>query len=176
MKYGCYVLAIFLSLFLTNGLVAQDKIQWLSIEEVEQKLKQETRKVLVKIYTENCAWCKRMDEETFDKSFVADYINQNFYAVALNAESEDEILFNGKTYKFVKTGKRGHHELAEELTKGNLSYPSVVFLDENLKILQSVSGYKEYALFQQIMTYYGKNYHKKLPWSSYQNSFTPRNG
>ncbi|MEM0991511.1 MAG: DUF255 domain-containing protein [Bacteroidota bacterium] len=175
MKYGYYLLTLLLLLFWGNDLVAQTQIEWLSIEAVEQKLKQQPRKVLVKIYTENCTWCKRMDEETFNKSFVADYINQHFYAIALNAETDEEISFNGRTYKFVKTGKRGYHELAEELTKGNLSYPSVAFLDESLKILQSVSGYKEYDLFQQIMTYYGKNYHKKLPWSSYQNTFTPRN-
>ncbi|MEM8525443.1 MAG: DUF255 domain-containing protein [Bacteroidota bacterium] len=170
MKRGIFFAFLTLSVFFSAQLYAQDKINWLSIEEVEQKLKQEPRKILVKIYQNDCVWCKRMDEETFNKSFIADYINEHFYAISLNAESAEDIIFNEQTYKYVKNGKRGHHELAAELTKGNLSYPSVVFLDEDLEVLQSVSGYKNHTLFQQIMAYYGKNYHKKVPWSSFRNT------
>jgi len=173
MKRGIYFAFLTLSVLFSTQLIAQDAIDWLSIEEVEQKLKQEPRKILIKIYQEDCVWCKRMDEETFNKSFIADYINEHFYAVALDAQSTKEIFFNEKTYKYTKNGKRGHHELAAELTKGNLSYPSVVFLDEELKVLQSVSGYKNHTLFQQIMAYYGKDYHKKVTWSSFRNTVVP---
>jgi len=173
MKNGVYLFSFLLFTLFTTTITAQQEINWLSVEEVEEKLQEEPRKVLVKIYTQNCGWCQKMDEETFDKSFVADYINENFYAIALDANSDEEILFNGEVYRYNKTGKRGYHELAEALTKGNLSFPSVVFLDTDLTILQSVSGYKEYSLFQQIMTYYGKDYHKKVPWSSFQNNIAP---
>ncbi|MEN0049338.1 MAG: DUF255 domain-containing protein [Bacteroidota bacterium] len=173
MKRGIFFTCLILSVFFSVQLQGQETINWLSVSEIEEKLKQEPRKILVKIYQEDCVWCKRMDEETFNKSFIADYINEHFYAVALDAQSTEEILFNEKTYKFIKNGKRGHHELAAELTKGNLSYPSVVFLDEKLEVLQSVSGYKNHKLFQQIMAYYGKNYHKKVPWSSFRNNMFP---
>lgn len=173
MKRGIFFTFLTISVLFSSILTAQDKINWISLEEVEQQLQKEPRKILVKIYQDNCAWCKRMDEETFNKSFIAEYINEHFYAVALDAQSTDEIIFREKSYKYVRNGKRGHHELAAELTKGNLSYPSVVFLDEKLEVLQSVSGYKNHTLFQQIMAYYGKNYHKKVPWSSFRNTIVP---
>lgn len=174
MKSYLHLLVLFLLLSTASTVDAQKKIEWLTISEMEQKMAESPRKVLVKIYTENCSFCKKMDEETFNKSFVADYVNEYYYAVALDANTSEEIVYKGETYKYSKNGKFGRHELVVELTKGDLSYPSVVFLDDQLNILQSVSGYKEYPLFQQIMTYYGKDFHKKVPWSSYQNTFVPR--
>jgi thioredoxin-related protein len=171
MKFSFYILALFL---LSYALPTQAQIEWLSIEQLEQRMTDAPRKVLVKIYTENCNWCKRMDEETFEQAYVAEYVGEYYYAVALDANTQDEITFKGESYKYSKSGKIGRHELAVELTKGNLSYPSVVFLDDQLNVLQSVSGYKPYPLFQQIMTYYGKDFHTRIPWSSYQSTYVPK--
>ncbi|MEM1324551.1 MAG: DUF255 domain-containing protein [Bacteroidota bacterium] len=171
MKFSLYLFAFVL---MTLTLPAHAQIEWLSMAQLEARMQEEPRKVLVKIYTENCNWCKRMDEETFEQAYVAEYVNEYYYAVALDANTQKEIIFKGESYKYSKDGKFGRHELAVELTKGNLSYPSVVFLDGELNVLQSISGYKPYPLFQQIMTYYGMDYHTRMPWSSYQNSYVPR--
>ncbi len=149
-------------------------IQWLTWEQALEKNKTQKRKFFVDVYTDWCGWCKRMDASTFSEKQIADFVNKNYYPVKFNAEMKEDISFNGKTFSFVKNGgMRGYHELAAEITKGRLSYPTLVFLDENLEVIQSLPGYRESLEFEQIVTYFAKNEHKKTPWESYQKNYKP---
>jgi thioredoxin-related protein len=150
---------------------AQNAINWLSFDAATQKNTQQPRKIMVKIYAEDCTWCKRMDEMTLNQKSVIDYVNTNFYAVQLNADSKEPILFRDKTYEYTKRAGRSYHELAAFFTNGNLSYPTIVFLDENLGTIQAMSGYKDLDMFHKILTYFSKNYHKTIPWSDYQSQY-----
>ncbi|RMG81834.1 MAG: DUF255 domain-containing protein [Bacteroidetes bacterium] len=150
-----------------------EKIQWITWEELPAKMKEEPRKVVVDVYTKWCGWCKKMDATTFQKAYLARYLNENYYAIKFDAEYKDEITFKGNTYNFVQNGRRGYHQLAAEITNGRLSFPTLVFLDENLNLIQSIPGYKDPLIFEQIVTYFGKNMHKKQPWSAYQKNYTP---
>ncbi len=142
-------------------------VHWIDITEIEEALKKEKRKVIVVLYTDWCGWCKRLERETLQNEQVAGYLNEKYYAVRFNAEQQQEVNFKGKTYKFVKGGRRGYNELAYELTRGRLSYPTCVFLDENLELIQSIPGYKSAEDFQDIITYFGDNYYREMPWDRF---------
>jgi thioredoxin-related protein len=159
-----------------NALLAQSesaKIQWLSWEEALEKVEIEPRKIVLDVYTEWCVWCKKMDEQTFENESIIKYINENYYAVKFDAEQRDEIEYNGKVYKFVKSGRNGYHELAAELLKGRLTFPTLVFMEEDMEIIQSLAGYKSPMQFMQMITYFGENRHRNTPWSTYKKSFAP---
>jgi len=149
------------------------KIEWLTWEEALAKNEKEPRKIVVDVYTDWCGWCKRMDKATFQKDHIAQYVNDKYYAVKFDAETKEDIEFNGKTFKYVKNGMRGYHELAAEITRGRLSYPTVVFLDEKLDIIQPIPGFKAPDEFEKIMTYFGENEHVKTPWEVYQKNYKP---
>lgn len=148
-------------------------INWLTWEEALERSKTEPRKIFVDIYTDWCGWCKKMDKNTFQQAYIAKYVNENFYAVKFNAEQETEIEFKDKVYKFVDQAPRGYHELAFAITQGQLSYPTIVFLDEQLEVIQSIPGYRSPEEFEMIMTYFGKNKYKDTPWTIYQKMYEP---
>lgn len=149
------------------------QIEWISWEEVQTKMEKEPRKVVIDVYTQWCSWCKKMDAATFQQEHIAQYLNENYYAIKFDAEYKEDIVFKDKTYKFVKNGRRGYHELAAEITNGRLSFPTLVFLNEELTVIQSIPGYKDPLVFEQIMTYFAQDMHKKQPWSAYQRSYKP---
>ncbi|MBR9920811.1 MAG: DUF255 domain-containing protein [Bacteroidetes bacterium] len=149
----------------------EGKIQWMSWEEAVAASNENPKKVIVDIYTDWCGWCKRMDTNTFQQEKIANYINENYYAVKFDAEQKEDIEFNGKKYSFVNNNRRGYHELAAELTKGRLGYPTTVFLDEELSVIQSIAGYKSPEEFEIIITYFAGNFHKKMPWDKYRESY-----
>lgn len=157
----------------TNDSAPPANVDWMTWEEAMEKSKTEKRKIFVDVYTDWCGWCKRMDANTFQKPQIARYLNKHYYAVKFNAEYKGDIVFKGKTYKFVNNSMKGYHELAAEITRGRLSYPTVVFLDENLDLLQAIPGYREEMEFEQIITYFGRDEHKKTPWETYQKNYKP---
>ncbi len=147
---------------------AQD-INWISWEEAVQLSKSDAqpKKIFVDVYTDWCGWCKKMDKNTFQHPEVSKYMQKNFYMVKMDAEGKDPIEYQGKTFKFVPSGRRGYHELAAALLQGRMSYPTVVFLDEQLNMLSPVPGYQQVEPFMQIAKYFGENIYKDKDWESY---------
>jgi thioredoxin-related protein len=152
------------------------KINWMTLEQAIEKSKTEKKKIFVDVYTDWCGWCKRMDETTFADARIAEYMNENYYAVKFNAEQQQDIVFKNKTYHFKKVGTRGYHELAAEWLNNRMSYPTVVFINEDFEVIQPLPNYVEAPRFETIITYFGTNSYKKTPWETYEKNFvTNRN-
>jgi thioredoxin-related protein len=147
------------------------KIHWLSWEEAIELSQNEKKKIFIDVYTDWCGWCKKMDASTFQQKYIADYINENYYAIKFNAEQKESIELNGTVYKFVKSGRRGYHELAASIMRGKMSYPTVVFLDENYELIQPIPGFRDAKTFEMIMTYFGEDHHTNMPWKKYESNY-----
>ena len=149
----------------------EGKVKWLTFEQAVEKSKTEKRKVFIDVYTDWCGWCKVMDKNTFNHDVIARYLNENFYAVKLNGEQKEDIIFRGTTFKFVAQGRNGYHELAAALLNGKLSYPTVVFLDENFDMLQPLAGYHKPDFFDVVLKYIGGDHYKTVKWPDFQESY-----
>lgn len=149
----------------------QIQVQWMTLEEALEKSKTEKRKIFIDVFTDWCGWCKRMDESTFVNPEVAQYLNDNYYAVKFNAEQQEDVIFNNKTYHFKKNGARGYHELAAEWLNNRLSFPTVVFLDESMNLIQPIPGYLEAPKLETILNYFGTDSHRTTPWETYEKKF-----
>jgi thioredoxin-related protein len=136
-----------------------------------ERSKKEPRKILIDIYTDWCGWCKKMDKDAYENQTLAKYINDNYYAVKFNAEQKTNVDFDGHTFKFQANGSRGVHELAAALTNNKLSYPTTVFMNEELQIIQPIPGYMNAASIEPIITYFGEDAFKKTSWPDYQKNF-----
>ena len=146
-------------------------VNWMSWQEAEQHATVEKRKFMVDLYTDWCGWCKKMDAATFQQSYISNYINEHYYPVKFNAEMKEDVVYQGKTYSFVSNGNRGYHALAAEITRGRLGYPTVVFLDENMEVIQAISGYRGPDEFERILAYFADDFHKKIPWEKFEQSY-----
>lgn len=167
------VLAIALALRPKEIKPAHNKIEWLTIEEAAKRNAKTPKKFLVDVYTDWCGWCKRMDATTFADAKIAEYVNQNFYAVKLNAEGRDNIIFNNKVYKFMPQYKS--HELAINLLSGKMSYPSIAYLDEKQNLITVVPGYQNTNEMAVILNYLGGNHYKKSKYEDFKKSFGAQN-
>jgi thioredoxin-related protein len=116
-------------------------IKWLTIEEVEEKVKQEPRIVFVDVYTDWCGWCKKMDRGTFADPEVVKYVNENFYAVKMDAEGKDKVTFLGKTVSPAALSKN----------MGVNGYPTIVFIDPGFEKVQPIPGYRDAEEFLDIL-------------------------
>lgn len=123
-------------------------------EEAVAANEEEPRKIFVDVYTDWCGWCKKMDSGTFSESEIVEYMNEHYYAVKLDAETKDTIQFNGYDFKNTNPeSSRGTHELAVSLLNGSMSYPSFVFLTEDVERLHILKGYQQTDQFMAWLTY-----------------------
>jgi thioredoxin-related protein len=139
---------------------AQEEIKWYSLKEAIEMNSKEPRKFMVDVYTDWCGWCKRMDATTFSDEEIAKYVNAHFYAVKFNAEMKDSITLGERTYYFIDNGRRGYHEVAAILTRGRLSYPTIVYLDEELRHISVEPGYKTAGQLSQKLIYFKEEKYK----------------
>lgn len=164
-------LMVILLLQISAVAFGQNKVRWLSWDDAMEKSKKEKKKILIDIYTDWCGWCKKMDATTFSEDHIARYVNKYYYAVKFNAETKEDLVLNGTVYKYVKNGNRGYHELAAHLMQGKMSYPTVVFLDEQMNMIQPIPGFQDVSNFEMIISYFGNDNHKSIPWNKYMTGF-----
>ena len=146
----------------------ESKVKWIAFEKAIELHKGTPKKLLIDLYTDWCGWCKVMDRETYGNAIIAGYINETYYPVKFNAEQKESIIFNGHTFKFMPSGRRGVHELAVALTGNQLSYPTTVFMDEELRIIQPISGYLKPQQMETIINFIGENYYKHTAWEDFR--------
>ena len=146
-------------------------VQWMTFEEAVEKSKTEKRKIFIDVYTDWCGWCKVMDKKTFSAPAVAKMLNEQFYPVKFNAEQREDVIFNGTTFKFIEYGSRGTHQLAAALLNNKLSYPTVVFLDEDFKMLLPLPGYREAPEFHKIAQFIGENHYKTQKMEDWETKY-----
>ena len=144
------------------------KINWLTIQQAYALTQKKPKKFVIDVYTDWCGWCKVMDRKTFSEPAIVDYVNENYYAVKLNAEQTGDITLGRQTFKYISGGSRGVHELAAALMKNQMSYPTTVFMDEKFQLIQPIPGYLDARVFHQVITYFGQNYHQKEPFDQYK--------
>lgn len=146
----------------------KETINWMSIEEAYAAAQKNPKKVVIDVYTDWCGWCKVMDKKTFTNSEVAKYVNENFYAVKLDAESKKDIILGTTTYKY--NAQNRANDIAVALLQGKLSYPSMVYLDEQFNMIQPIPGYMEARAFHEVITFIGGDHHKKETFDSYKST------
>ncbi len=160
---------VLLSSYSPMGVETDNKggINWIDFEEAVKLSEKKNKPIFIDVYTNWCGWCKVMDKKTFSQPEIIDYINKNYYAVKLNAERKDTINFKGKEYVFVKSGRRGYHQLAAILLHKRLSYPTVVFLVDNSSLVFPHIGYQPPDKLSVLLKYYIEEDYKKTDINTY---------
>ncbi len=155
-----------------NAKTAEEKneIHWITdMNELEAKMQASPKKVIFDVYTDWCGWCKKMDADTYTNPDLVKYVNNNFYAVKLDAERKDAFTFQGKEYKFEPQYRS--NTFAVEIMKGAASYPTTVFMTENFQNPNPIPGYMQVKDMELILTYFGDNMYKRVKFDDYKKTF-----
>lgn len=145
-------------------------VKWYTIQEAEKLAKANPRPLMIDTYTDWCGWCKKLDKDTFSNAVIAEILNTKFYPVKFDAEGASPVTFLGKS--FVNDGKSGKtHQLAIALLNGKMSYPNLVFMNDQLQLLTNIAGYMEPKDIEPLLMFFAEKAYEKQNFEDYSKTF-----
>lgn len=159
------VLIVAIALLTSVSGVAQE-INWVSFEEALELQKKTPKKIMMDVYTVWCGPCKMLDKNTFHNADVAEYVNENYYAVKFNGEGNEVVKYKDKTFTNpnYKAEYAKRRNSAHELTRyfQISGYPTVLFLDEKADVIFPSVGYINTAKLELYLKLFKNDDHKNI--------------
>ena len=126
--------------------------QSIDINEMEAKLKEEPKHLVIKFSTEWCGICKIQDRRIEKSEELKEILSERIYFIEFDAESTEGFRLGGKAFR---SQPHGMHEFAEILLEGETIYPAWLILNSDLEIIFKYTGLlksKELiSIFTQIL-------------------------
>ena len=131
--------------------------EWVSLEDAQMKAKETGKKILLFGYAEWCSYCVKTRKETFPDSTVLESLKEFYIPVQLDAESNEDIVFNGS--------KIPEFELARYLRLN--SFPIHYFIDSNGEIIGAQPGFLEPNVYNPLLQYIGTDAFKSQSFDEF---------
>jgi uncharacterized protein YyaL (SSP411 family) len=167
-----FILLVLPALLFSFKPLKKEKINWLNLAELTAAYNKQPKPIIIDVYTSWCGWCKVMDKETYSNDNVANYINQNYYAVKFDAESRDSVEYAGKKYGYNPAYKA--NELAVYLLFGRMGYPTTVLLSSIDAQPAPISGYLKPAELEPPLKFFGDGVYKTQNFPDFMKAFSPK--
>ncbi|MEJ6660122.1 MAG: thioredoxin fold domain-containing protein [Candidatus Thioglobus sp.] len=160
MKYLKLILAVFMlsGMFTHVNAVEPGKIvggkvselpEWfkdsfLDIAEDVEEAKDKNKHLMLYMHLTGCPYCYKMVEEGFKNNANTQIIKDNFDVVAINIRGNKEVILNEDLTM--------SEEEVRNYYKVNFT-PTIVFLDQNNKLVYKVNGYRSVESFKNILNF-----------------------
>jgi len=162
-----FCLVIFSSATLKSG--SNKEINWINFGDISAKVKEQSKPVIIDLYTDWCHWCKVMDRKTYGNSKVIEYLNEHFYSAKINAETKDTISWKNKLYKY--NDKYRINDFTLFLTYGRAAFPTTVIIADEKSAPIPIAGYMDPKQLEPILKYFGEGAYKTMNYPAFEKSF-----
>lgn len=168
-----FICILYLFFHSANGQTqTPDGIQFIrsnSLNQLTRKAKEEGKYIFIDCYTTWCGPCKQMEQTTYNKKNVGDFMNRHFISIKMQMDTTKNDDPQVKIWYKEAQDISKNYEVNE--------FPTYLFLGQNGQIVHKSFGYKDSADFihlgnealdsnLQYYTMYSKFQHDKLKEST----------
>ena len=154
------------------GAMHAQQVEWKTIEQAAKTdTKANAKLYFVDFYTSWCGWCKKMDKDTYEKSVVAAIMNHYYISVHFDAETKNTFSWNGKEYSNTASRRGNPHDFTRAVLGSQIGYPSVAIFDQQMNLVQVLSGYQGPDDFIKFICFFVNDNYKKYSYQKYMEIF-----
>jgi len=125
--------------------VAADGIKWYPYDEGMVRSKADGKKTFLNFFAEWCAYCRKMEVETFKDRSVVEYLNRNFIAIQVDSDKEGKLA-------------------AIYDVRG---LPTSWFIEQTGERISSLPGYVPADMLLKILKYIHTDSYKKMSFTQF---------
>ena len=140
------------------------KVSFLDLFEDIEEAADNNKRLMVYYYQDGCPYCKKLIEDNFGQRDIADKTQQYFDVVSINLWGDKEVVVGDKVY----TEKQFAEALKVQYT------PTLLFFDENNKIVFRANGYYPPEKFSALLDYIGKKQELDISYQDYMEKVNPQ--
>lgn len=150
--------ATVLLLFGMMSAAAQDTgVDWYTLEEAQELAKENNKKVLIYAEASWCSYCRKMEKQVLSKADVQKVMDEYFYPVRVDIESDQKLRFNGE--------EMTQQTFARQMRVSGT--PTFFFIDQEGSVLGAQPGFIPKDIYQTLLTYLGTNTHEEMDFEEY---------
>ena len=140
------------------------KVSFLDLFEDVAEAASNNKRLMVYYYQDGCPYCSKLMEDNFGQRNIAEKTQQYFDVVSINLWGDKEVSVGDNTYT--------EKEFAEAL---KVQYtPTLLFFDENNKVIFRANGYYPPEKFDALLEYIGKKQEAKISYQDYMAKVNPQ--
>jgi thioredoxin-related protein len=140
------------------------KVSFLDLHEDVAEAAEDGKRVMVFFFQDGCPYCKKLLEDNFGQRAIAEKTQKYFDVVTLNIWGDREVTVGDKTL----TEKQFAEALKVQYT------PTLMFFNENNKVVFRANGYYPPEKFNAVLDYVGMHKEKKLSYQAYLAKVDPQ--
>ena len=144
-------------------------INWLPLKEALKQNKANPKGIFLTFYAKNNAASSVMLVNAFSHNKVANFLNEHFYCVRLDAQTSDTLVWD-KSY-INKHESGDFHELAKTLMKDKMQFPSLFYFDKSNNLILSEDLYLSPEALYVLSNYVVSGAYKSKPFAEFLKSF-----
>ncbi len=140
------------------------KVSFLDLFEDIEDAANNNKRLMVYYFQDGCPYCKILLQENFSQREIAEKTQKYFDVVAINLWGDKDVTVGDKHY----TEKQFAEALKVQYT------PTLLFFDENNKIIFRANGYYPPEKFSALLDYIGNKQESLISYQDYMEKVNPQ--
>lgn len=146
-------------LLVTSSFSVAQSLDPIALDTALESAKESGKKVLIDVYAEWCPYCEKMHTEVYTLNDVIEAVNEHYYLVKINIESQNEVNYLGN--------RMTESEFAKMLNSSSL--PTTFFMNGDGELLGMQPGLLPADVFEDLLTFVGSDSYESLSFEEYRN-------
>ncbi|HUM32628.1 MAG TPA: DUF255 domain-containing protein [Bacteroidales bacterium] len=149
-------------------------INWISFETLDKKMKENPKKFLILVNSNYNNSSKVLLGSALKHPVIARLINENFYSVKIDYDTNDTIVFMNNKFFNEQKAPNYPHQLPIALLQPDIRLPSIAFFDKDYNYIFPLRGYFPPKTLERYLKFMIQDLHKTGgDWQKFNQEFIP---